>query len=277
MSVVPQLRRRSARLVVAAALALIVGLLVVPSDAASSKKHKISFRLYPNPAVAACSTRTGHTASVKVEVERGDKNDELELQFSNLKPHTAFDLFTVQNSPQLANGTPNPAFTNFGLAWYQSDLESNSHGSGSVHIRTILLDQIFGFDAGHRPCADQHVPCRVLVQRPGGRRAMRLHGIHALQRRAPCRPACVHQPARRHDEPRSTLLGPFEQPAERLQPVARMTVEAGAPVSTARRSPREIDSCAAADTAGPDDFRLTISSELLLARHGPTRQAKETR
>ena len=58
-------------------------------------------------------------------------------------------MFTVQNSPQLANGSPNPNFNgNFGLAWYQSDLETNGHGSGGVEIRTILLDQIFGFDAG---------------------------------------------------------------------------------------------------------------------------------
>ena len=33
------------------------------------------------------------------------------------------------------------------MAWYQSDIHINSRGRGSVTIQTILLDQIFGFDA----------------------------------------------------------------------------------------------------------------------------------
>jgi hypothetical protein len=32
------------------------------------------------------------------------------------------------------------------MAWYQSDLEANSNGRMYASIRTILLDQIFGFD-----------------------------------------------------------------------------------------------------------------------------------
>jgi hypothetical protein len=99
--------------------------------------------------VLRCLTRPGHTAAAQVTVTRGKLNDKLKITFSNLKPNTDFDIFTVQNSPQLANGSPNPNFNgNFGLAWYQSDLETNDHGSGGVEIRTILLDQIFGFDAG---------------------------------------------------------------------------------------------------------------------------------
>ena len=46
----------------------------------------------------------------------------------------------------LADATPDPAFTNFGFAWYQSDLEANKEGKISGTIKTILLDQIFGFD-----------------------------------------------------------------------------------------------------------------------------------
>src|SRR5262249_50424716 len=45
-----------------------------------------------------------------------------------------------------ADGTVDPAFKNFGLAWYQSDLEANDKGVMRATIRTILLDQIFGFD-----------------------------------------------------------------------------------------------------------------------------------
>jgi hypothetical protein len=61
----------------------------------------------------------------------------------------AFDLFTVQHSPFRADGTKDPAFTgSFGLAWYQSDIQISQHSDrGHVRISTILLDQIFGFDA----------------------------------------------------------------------------------------------------------------------------------
>ena len=57
-----------------------------------------------------------------------------------------FDLFTTQNSNLLSNGQPNPNFKNFGLAWYQSDVQADSNGNADVTIKTILLDQIFGFD-----------------------------------------------------------------------------------------------------------------------------------
>jgi hypothetical protein len=54
-------------------------------------------------------------------------------------------LFTIQHSPQTATGTPD-ANPSVGLAWYQSDLQVNGHGSGEAHVRTVLLDQIFGVD-----------------------------------------------------------------------------------------------------------------------------------
>ena len=44
--------------------------------------------------------------------------------------------------------TPNPDFKgSFGLAWYQSDIQIGKRiDEGHVRIKTILLDQIFGFD-----------------------------------------------------------------------------------------------------------------------------------
>jgi hypothetical protein len=65
---------------------------------------------------------------------------------SGLKPRLAFDLFTVQRSLLKPNGQPVSNFTNFGLAWYQSDLQASSEGTAQVTINTILIDQIFGFD-----------------------------------------------------------------------------------------------------------------------------------
>ena len=34
------------------------------------------------------------------------------------------------------------------MAWYQSDIQGNSTGNATVTIHTILVNQIFGFDAG---------------------------------------------------------------------------------------------------------------------------------
>jgi hypothetical protein len=77
---------------------------------------------------------------------RGSLNDGLFLRGINIKPKLAFDMFTVQQSSLGPDGTPDPNFANFGLAWYQSDLQANDRGVMKVEIRTILLDQIFGFD-----------------------------------------------------------------------------------------------------------------------------------
>jgi hypothetical protein len=68
-----------------------------------------------------------------------------------LKPNLDFDLFTVQRSPLGASGAAVTDFKGFGLAWYQSDLHSNEKGEAFVRIKTILLDQIFGFDADPAP------------------------------------------------------------------------------------------------------------------------------
>ena len=73
-------------------------------------------------------------------------NDVLILHAEHLKPNTGFDLFTVQNSNLLADGSVDPNFKGFGLAWYQTDVESDSKGRADVAIKTILMDQIFGFD-----------------------------------------------------------------------------------------------------------------------------------
>ena len=105
-----------------------------------------TFHLFPNKDNKACFEATGQTARATAKVTRGNLNDTLVLSLSGFKPDLDFDLFTVQNSNQLANGSPDPSFTSFGLAWYQSDVHVASDGTGSVTIKTILLDQIFGFD-----------------------------------------------------------------------------------------------------------------------------------
>ena len=120
---------------------------------AAAQAHEIEFNLTPNPKFVRCLAADPDSIhrrpKAEVEVERGRLNDKLTLELKNIRPGLAFDLFTVQRSPFLADGTSNPLFTNFGLAWYQSDVQvvhTDEEGEAKVVIKTILLDQIFGFD-----------------------------------------------------------------------------------------------------------------------------------
>jgi hypothetical protein len=111
-------------------------------------KNQISFDLIPNHTFLQCFASGKGTPRAHATVVRGELNDTLTLTLTGFKPGLAFDLFTVQHSPFLSDGAPDPSFKgSFGLAWYQSDIQipKNSE-NGSVQIRTILLDQIFGFD-----------------------------------------------------------------------------------------------------------------------------------
>lgn len=106
-----------------------------------------SFVLHPNPKFISClGVAGGPTPIAKVTVTRGKQNDTLTITGHNFKPGLAFDMFTVERSNLLSDATVNPNFTNFGMAWYQSDLQASSQGSFTATIKTILLDQIFGFD-----------------------------------------------------------------------------------------------------------------------------------
>jgi hypothetical protein len=142
-------RRASTRLALIAATAA-AACIAVPlvTAATATKPPGTSFSLFPQTKFLPCLAPVGQTPTVHVDVVRGTRNDTLTISLANFKPKLGFDLFTVENSPQNADGTPNSSFTTFGLAWYQSDIKVGTTGTAKVTIKTILLDQIFGFDAG---------------------------------------------------------------------------------------------------------------------------------
>jgi hypothetical protein len=110
----------------------------------------VTFHFAPNPKFIRCLAQypddPARQPNVQATVVRGELNDGMFLKGKYIKPGLAFDLFTVQNDSLGPDGAPVAGFTNFGLAWYQSDLEAKSNGSMKMELRTILLDQIFGFD-----------------------------------------------------------------------------------------------------------------------------------
>jgi hypothetical protein len=110
----------------------------------------VHFKLYPNPkfvkCLAAYPNDPNRQPTADVTVVRGDLNDSMYMVAQNIKAGLKFDLFTVEHTSLKSDGTPDPAFTNFGLAWYQSDVDARQDSRARLYLRTILLDQIFGFD-----------------------------------------------------------------------------------------------------------------------------------
>ncbi len=142
------LRSRKWRVAATVAIAGAAALGTMAASAADKPDHA-RFQMYVNPSQANClkaSDNPHRQPTVEVTVDRGKDNDTATLRLRNFKPDLQFDLFTVQNSNQNADGSPVAGFTNFGLAWYQSDIHVGHNGSASVKVKTILLDQIFGFD-----------------------------------------------------------------------------------------------------------------------------------
>lgn len=75
-----------------------------------------------------------------------------------LPAKTGFDLFVIQ--------TPNKPF---GVAWYQTELQTDSHGNGTVTVRGIFNVETFGRDPRKPDGArcNAPVPPGPVVQQPG--------------------------------------------------------------------------------------------------------------
>ena len=115
-----------------------------------------TFPLHVNPKFLGClADDSGNLPTAVATVKKGKLNDKLCLQLEHIKPGLDFDLFTVERSNLRPDGSVDPDFkdkfnNSFGLAWYQSDIhvkgKGQNAGTGKVSIKTILVDQIFGFD-----------------------------------------------------------------------------------------------------------------------------------
>ena len=135
-------------------LAAVAVLVAAHAGHATDVDHK-RFNLAPNPAFVRCLAAfpddPSRPPTATVDVARGRLNDQLVLQLRNVKPGLRFDLFTVERTSLLPDGSPDPAFKanggSFGMAWYQSDVEVKDDHRSFTSIRTILTDQIFGFDS----------------------------------------------------------------------------------------------------------------------------------
>ena len=132
------------------AISIAMGLVTMLAGPPAHAQQVTGFNLKVSPAspnILPCLRKAPTVTPVaSVFVGQGALADDLTILVTGVKPGLAFDLFTVQNSNALSTGAKDPAFTNFGLAWYQTDLEANSAGAIFATLHTILINQIFGFD-----------------------------------------------------------------------------------------------------------------------------------
>jgi hypothetical protein len=117
--------------ILAAAAALAVSLAAAHSASASNARHAgFHFSMVRTPGVTCLPHAHG-----SVTIVRGAQNDTMTISVRGLPARTGFDLFVIE--------TPNKPF---GVAWYQSDLETDRHGEGSVVVKGIFNKETFTVD-----------------------------------------------------------------------------------------------------------------------------------
>ena len=97
---------------------------------------QFTFRMARSAAAqAAGSACFPHAATVTIT--RQANNDLMQVQVTGSAPNTGFDLFVIQ--------IPDKPF---GVAWYQSDLQTDSTGKGSATVQGIFNAETFSISLG---------------------------------------------------------------------------------------------------------------------------------
>jgi hypothetical protein len=121
---------------VAGGVALAVGMATASgatTRTAASASDSFSFSLVPSPGITTCLPK----ASGKVTITPGSLNDTMTVSVSGLPDNAGFDLFVIQQ--------PNKPF---GVAWYQTDVNTGSSGSGSATVKGVFDKETFSVSAG---------------------------------------------------------------------------------------------------------------------------------
>jgi hypothetical protein len=114
--------------VVAAGVVTAVGL-----TAASGAEESFSFKLKPSAGITACLPH----AAGKVTITTGKLNDTMKVSISGMPAKASFDLFVIQLPTKP-----------FGVSWYQSDVDADSHGRGTATVRGVFDAETFSVSPG---------------------------------------------------------------------------------------------------------------------------------
>jgi hypothetical protein len=104
---------------------------VTTASAASS--HSFTFGLVPSPGIRACLPHIGGV----VRITPGSENDLMQVTIFGAPRNAEFDLFVIQQPDKP-----------FGVSWYQTDVNANSHGVGSASVRGIFDRETFSVSPG---------------------------------------------------------------------------------------------------------------------------------
>ncbi|GCE24065.1 hypothetical protein [Dictyobacter kobayashii] len=96
-------------------------------------KPDFQFSMIQSPNINQCLPQ----ASGFVSITRGQQNDIMHVSVRHLVPNTGYDLFVIE--------IPNKPF---GVAWYQSDLETDKYGNGDVTVEGIFNRETFSISTG---------------------------------------------------------------------------------------------------------------------------------
>jgi len=101
----------------------------------TSARHNgaFTFRLVPSPGIKSCLPHAGGL----VTIIPGSQNDTMEVSIFGMPRNSEFDLFVIQQ--------PNKPF---GVSWYQTDVNADSHGVGHATVRGIFDVETFSVSQG---------------------------------------------------------------------------------------------------------------------------------
>jgi hypothetical protein len=120
--------------VVAAALSLTTTAGAAAHGPARHAAESFSFSLVPSSsAISACLPHAAGHATITT----GALNDVMKVTLTGMPHNIGFDLFVIQQP-----GAP------FGVSWYQSDIQTDSTGTGSATVRGIFDKETFSVSPG---------------------------------------------------------------------------------------------------------------------------------
>jgi hypothetical protein len=127
--------RRALTIAAAAGAAAMLGVTatVAVASGAPARPHSFSFRLVPSAGISSCLPH----ARGFVTITTHDENDTMVVRVAGLPKNSEFDLFVIQ--------VPNKPF---GVAWYQTDVDTGRFGTGSATVRGIFDAETFSVSLG---------------------------------------------------------------------------------------------------------------------------------
>jgi len=127
--------RRMITVTAAAGAATVLGVTatVAVASGAPARAHGFSFRLVPSAGISSCLPHARGNVTITPQGE----NDKMVVHVAGLPKNSEFDLFVIQ--------VPDKPF---GVAWYQTDIDTGRNGTGSVTVRGIFDAETFSVSLG---------------------------------------------------------------------------------------------------------------------------------